>query len=158
MKRRRGRAWVRWTLLGATAVVAGLDLVGVWWGVVVTVPPLRTVIWVSGGCVSVSHVSRFAVAWAANATWHESSWSPWCWDSSNSSRFVSANSGWWVTFPTWALLAPLVATTVWLFSRGRAVPPVGVCPVCRYSRVGLPSHAPCPECNAAAPNRMGTKG
>lgn len=71
----------------------------------------------------------------------------WWFDRGQQGRDYSVHSpGWLVVF----LSAALTATAWHARRRARESVRLGCCPKCQYDRAGLPKHARCPECGAAA--------
>lgn len=140
MTRRRGRAWVRWTLLGATVVVLaadGLSLVrtvgtGAW----------HTSIGIGGGSLLIFYQSDSpAQGWAWEPSMPLLPWLP---------RLVGTDPGSLFWLPLWipAVVFGLASVvTWWKWWRWR---PPGTCRNCGYDRAGLATGALCPECGAGA--------
>lgn len=149
---RRGRASVRWALLGAAVVVFTAYVLSVWLWLQVATPPGSTTATLSAGVVCVGHRPSYVPQWLASARWGPSSWGQeWGWWFSASSAGWPGG-GWFVSIPIWAPWAVLVLFT----ARAWSAQPLTdeACRGCGYDLKGL-GGAVCPECGKAGAGANG---
>lgn len=139
MKRRRGRPWVRWTLLGATVGVAmalalslvrttGVEVPGIGFGV-------------GGGCLVIEHVDQQPTGWDFGPAMPLLAWWP---------GLMGTDPGWMFLLPLWIPLAATGLTTAGVWRRWWSWQPSTACRSCGYDRSGLAPSSVCPECGATA--------
>ena len=155
MKARRGRAWVRWTLLGATVAVVLLMAISLWLDVQFDFPPSFNRAGVSGGRLWLRHVTGQSGDWRVNL-WPHPFGERWSmgWEWSSFTTPLGAKS-WGAFVPGWMLLAASATVSGWMLWRERRGAAPGRCQLCRYDRAGLPGSTPCPECGALPPRATG---
>jgi hypothetical protein len=135
MTRHRGRAWMRWTLSGATLLLALLYAASA---------DGRLSIWKpTTGPDAYLYAGRFILSKGLV-------FDPWVIGSPGLRfdfdwRFATGMGRWRVAVPLWVGLIPLAIATARAWSR--VPPPRSACPGCEYDRRGLPQDAPCPECS-----------
>jgi hypothetical protein len=138
----QGRAWGRWTLLGATSALLLIDLMSARTALILPAPPGTTLVGVIAGQAYLSGMPGAAPE-RRFRLWHRPplAWRWWI-TRTQSDRSLG---GWQIGVPLWMPLAPMSLLTLeaWRPRKSDAA-----CARCQYPRVGLPANLPCPECGA----------